>query len=617
MTPILAQTSWLIPLYPLLGALLTIPWLPTIIRRTGPRPAGYVNILMTALALLHSLAAFLGIWGQSSAQFFFIPWLQAPGLQLTIPFEASAVTLGACVLITSLNLLAQVYAVGYMEMDWGWGRFFTMMALFEAGMCALALCNSLLFDYMLLEILTLGTYLLVGFWYNQSLVVTGARDAFLTKRVGDLVLLMGVLAIYPLAHTWDFRELAAWAQEAQVDPALMALIGMALVAGPMSKCAQFPLHLWLDEAMEGPLPSTILRNSVVITTGIWVLFKLEPVISLSPVALTFTIAVGAVTAMGATLISAAQIDIKRVLSYLGSAYMGLMFIAIGSQQPQVALALALSYGLAMAALVMGSGSIAFTVITQDITQMGGLASRRPITGLAMVIGALGLVALPPLGGFWAMLALVSGLWQSHQVGLAAIVIGVNWLAAFSLARLIGLIFAGKPQSMTTRAPEPIWLIVMPMAITGGFALHLPLVMAQFHLLPAWAEVNQDMVLLLTWSSVLGAGIGTLLYVNRLVQNPARLVQKSLQNLLAYDFYTPKIYRNTFVLAIDLLSKTTDWLDRYVVDGLVNLVGVASLFSGETLKYGNTGRLQFYVLTIALGVALLAMLMTWQYLGLFL
>lgn len=617
MTPILAQTSWLIPLYPLLGALLTIPWLPTIIRRTGPRPAGYVNILMTALALLHSLAAFLGIWGQSSAQFFFIPWLQAPGLQLTIPFEASAVTLGACVLITSLNLLAQVYAVGYMEMDWGWGRFFTMMALFEAGMCALALCNSLLFDYMLLEILTLGTYLLVGFWYNQSLVVTGARDAFLTKRVGDLVLLMGVLAIYPLAHTWDFRELAAWAQEAQVDPALMALIGMALVAGPMSKCAQFPLHLWLDEAMEGPLPSTILRNSVVITTGIWVLFKLEPVISLSPVALTFTIAVGAVTAMGATLISAAQIDIKRVLSYLGSAYMGLMFIAIGSQQPQVALALALSYGLAMAALVMGSGSIAFTVITQDITQMGGLASRRPITGLAMVIGALGLVALPPLGGFWAMLALVSGLWQSHQVGLAAIVIGVNWLAAFSLARLIGLIFAGKPQSMTTRAPEPIWLIVMPMAITGGFSLHLPLVMAQFHLLPAWAEVNQDMVLLLTWSSVLGAGIGTLLYVNRLVQNPARLVQKSLQNLLAYDFYTPKIYRNTFVLAIDLLSKTTDWLDRYVVDGLVNLVGVASLFSGETLKYGNTGRLQFYVLTIALGVALLAMLMTWQYLGLFL
>ncbi|MFM7470598.1 MAG: NAD(P)H-quinone oxidoreductase subunit F [Nodosilinea sp.] len=617
MTPILAQTSWLIPLYPLLGALLTIPWLPTITRLTGPRPAGYVNILTTALALIHSLMALVGFAGKSSPQFFFTPWLQAPGLELTIPLEASTITLGACVLITSLNLVAQIYAVGYMEMDWGWGRFFAMMALFEGGMCALALCNSLLFDYMLLEILTLGTYLLVGFWYNQSLVVTGARDAFLTKRIGDLVLLMGVLAIYPLAHTWDFRELAAWAQNAEVNPALMALIGIALIAGPMSKCAQFPLHLWLDEAMEGPLPSTILRNSVVITTGIWVLFKLEPVISLSSTALSFAVAVGAVTAIGATLISAAQVDIKRVLSYLGSAYMGLMFIAIGTQQPQAALLLGLTYGLAMAALVMGSGSIVFTIITQDITQMGGLASRRPITGLAMVIGAFGLVALPPLGGFWAMLSLVSGLWQSHQVGLVAIVILVNWLAAFSLARLMGLIFAGKPQAMTTRAPEPIWLIVVPMAVTAGFTLHLPLVMAQFNLLPVWAEVNQDMALLLTWSSILGAGIGTLFYINRLVQNPAKLVQKSLQNLLAYDFYTPKIYRNTFVLAIDLLSKATDWLDRYVIDGLVNLVGVASLFSGETLKYGNTGRLQFYVLTIALGVALLAIVMTWQYLGAFL
>jgi NAD(P)H-quinone oxidoreductase subunit 5 len=122
-----------------------------------------------------------------------------------------------------------------------------------------------------------------------------------------------------------------------------------------------------------------------------------------------------------------------------------------------------------------------------------------------------------------------------------------------------------------------------------------------------------MALLLTWSTLLGGAIGTLLYVNRVLEHPAKLVQRPLQNLLAYDFYTPKIYRNTFVLAIDLLSRATDWLDRYVVDGLVNLVGVASLFSGETLKYGNTGRLQFYVLTIALGVALLAMVMTWQYL----
>ena len=612
MTPVLAQTSWLIPLYPLIGAVLTIPWSPALIRKTGPRPAGYVNIAMTFLAFTHSVLAFIAFWGKSSPQFFFAEWLQVADLNLVIPIEASAVTLGACVLITGLNLLAQIYAVGYLEMDWGWGRFYAMMALFEAGMVALVLCNSLFFSYMLLEILTLGTYLLVGFWYNQSLVVTGARDAFLTKRVGDLVLLMGVLAIYPLAHTWDFRELAAWAQTANPDPTVMTLIGIALIAGPMSKCAQFPLHLWLDEAMEGPLPSTILRNAVVVITGIWVLAQLSPVLALSSTASAFAIAVGAVTAVGAALISVAQVDIKRVFSYLSSAYMGLMFVAIGVHLPTVALGLALTYALAMATLIMGGGSIIVNVVTQDLTQMGGLWKRRPITGLAILGGATGLVALPPLGGFWSMLSLVTGLWDANRGLLVGIVLLVNWIAAFSLARMFGLIFAGKTQQMTIRAPEPLWLLVVPMTIGLGFTLHLPLMMAQLNLLPAWADVSKDMALLLTWSSILGAAVGTLLYVNRVIENPGKLIQKPVQDLLAYDFYTPKLYRNTFVLGVDLLSRMTDWLDRYVVDGLVNAVGLVSLFGGETLKYGNSGRLQFYILTISLGVAIIGIIVSWQY-----
>jgi NAD(P)H-quinone oxidoreductase subunit 5 len=365
--------------------------------------------------------------------------------------------------------------------------------------------------------------------------------------------------------------------------------------------------------MEGPLPSTILRNAVVVTTGVWVLVKLQPVIALSSTASAFTIAVGAVTAIGATLISAAQIDIKRILSYLSSAYMGLMFIAIGVHLPQTALLLALPYALAMATLVMACGSVIQNVITQDVAQMGGLWSRRPITALAMITGAAGLVGLPPLGGFWATLSLVSGLWDSHRGLLVAIVLIVNWIAAFSLARMIGLIFAGQTQQMTVRAPEPLWLLVMPMTLAGGFTLHLPLILIQLGLLPVWANVSKDMALLLTWSSLLGAALGTLLYVNRVIENPAKLIQKPVQNLLAYDFYTPKLYRNTFVLGVDWLSKVTDWLDRYVVDGLVNAVGLASIFGGETLKYSNSGRLQFYALTIACGVALLGVLMSWQYL----
>lgn len=291
MLQFLIQTAWFIPCYPLIGMVISLLWTPSIIRRTGPRPAGYVNIVTTFCAFLHGVVTFPSFWNQPP-QYINITWLEVSGLTLDIPLEISSITLGAGIVITSLNLLTQFYAIGYLEMDWGWARFFALLALFETGMCSLVLCNSLFFSYIILEILTLATYLIVGTWFNQSLVVTGARDAFLTKRVGDLFLLMGVLAIFPLAGTWDYREMAIWAQTAQVNPTVMTWLGLGLVAGPMGKCAQFPLHLWLDEAMEGPVPGTILRNSVVVSTGAWVILKLSPVISLSPIALTTMIAVG-------------------------------------------------------------------------------------------------------------------------------------------------------------------------------------------------------------------------------------------------------------------------------------------------------------------------------------
>lgn len=608
MTDFLAQSAWLIPCYPLMGMVLSILWFPSIIRRTGPRPAGYVNLAMTLIAFTHAVLAFSAVW-QHSPIFFEATWLEVAGLKLTLPLEISALTMGATILVTGLNFLAQLYAVGYLEMDWGWARFFALLALFEAGMCALVQCNSVFFSYIVLEILTLGTYLLIGFWFNQSLVVTGARDAFLTKRVGDLVLLMGVLALYPLAGTWNFDELAQWAQTAQVDPKLATLVGLALLAGPMGKCAQFPLHLWLDEAMEGPIPSTILRNSVVVATGAWVLVKLEPVLALSPAVMNTAVAIGAVTAVGGTLISIAQIDTKRALSYLVSAYMGLTFIAVGTGQTAAALSLCLTHALAMGLMVMGTGSIILNNITQDLTQLGGLWSRRPISGLAVAIGGIGLVALPPLGGFWALLQLADGLWTTRPA-LVGLVLGINALAAFSVTRIFGSIFAGKPQQMTQRSPENIWTIVVPMTLLLGFTLHLPLILQSLSLLPDWAMLNKDVALLLTWSSIFGISISGVLYIGQAVARPIHLPWKPLQDLLAYDFYTPRLYRSSVVGSVDLASRLTDWIDRYVVDGLVNFIGVASLFGGETLKYGNSGQTQFYALTIMAGaIALIAALLT--------
>ncbi|MEA5603861.1 NAD(P)H-quinone oxidoreductase subunit F [Nostoc sp. UHCC 0252] len=611
MAQFLLETVWLVPCYALIGGLLAVPWSPGIIRKTGPRPAGYINLVMTFLAFVHSAIALQATWNHLPQEVF-IPWLSTAGLDLTIALEISSVSVGALVVITGLNLLAQIYAIGYMEMDWGWGRFYSLLGLFEAGLCALVLCNNLFFSYVILEILTLGTYLLVGLWFSQPLVVSGARDAFLTKRVGDLFLLMGVLALWPLAGTWSYPELAKWAETANVNPTTMALVGLALIAGPMGKCAQFPLHLWLDEAMEGPVPSTILRNSVVVASGAWVLIKLQPVLSLSPIVSSAMVGIGVVTAIGASLIAIAQIDLKRCQSYSVSAYMGLVFIAVGTQQDEAALLLVLTHAISAALLVMSTGGIIWNSITQDVTQLGGLWTRRPISAIAFIVGTLGLIGFPPLGSFWALVKLADGLWET-QPWLVGVVIAVNALTAVSLTREFGLIFGGKATQMSQRSPEAHWPMVLPMIILLAFSLHLPLVLQSLSLLPDWEALNKDVVLLLIWSSIFGCSITGVVYLGN-IPKPIRLPWKGLQDLFAYDFYTPKLYRITIIFGVAKISQLADMIDRFVVDGIVNLVGLFSLLGGESLKYSTSGQTQFYALTVLLGVSLLGMWVTWPFWG---
>jgi NAD(P)H-quinone oxidoreductase subunit 5 len=596
----LVQSMWLMPLYTILGAALSVFWFPGITRRTGPRPAGYLNILMTLLALGHATIALVYAWDAPAVDFS-VPWLQVAGLDLALPFHIDAAAIAACVVITGLNLTAQVFAIGYLEMDWGWARFFSLMAFLEAGMTFLVLTDSLFFGYVALELLTLGTYLLVGLWFNQSLVVTGARDAFLTKRVGDLGLLMGVVALLPIAGSWNYTELAVWAKTAEVDPTLRTLVGLALLAGPMGKCAQFPLHLWLDEAMEGPVPGTILRNAIVVQVGAWIMVKLQPVLSLSPTVMTTAVVIGSITAIGGSLIAIGQIDIKRTLSYPTSAYMGLVFIAVGTGHTQAALLLSLTHALGMALLVMSSSAVIWNSITQDVTQLGGLWGRRPVSGLSLVIGAAGLVAVPPLGGFWAVLKLVDDLWQTQSL-LVFVVITVNAFLAFGFTRLFCRVFLGSSHVMAERCPEVHWPMALPMVVTIGFILHLPLVLQTVGLLPS--VIHPEIALILIWSTITGIGAAAVIYLGNIVPKPVRLPWIGLQNLFAYDFYTPQLYRNTVVLAVASGAKLINWFDQYLIDGLANLFGLATLLSGQSLKYSTSGQSQFYLLTIVLGLTII-------------
>lgn len=615
MTDFLLANSWLIPVYSLVGAAITLPWSLGIIRQTGPRPAAYINILMTVLGFIHSSIIFNFIWSQPVQQFVF-HWLQVADLDLTLSFELSPVSLGALEVVTGISLLVQIYALGYMEKDWSLARFFALMGFFEAALAGLALSDSLLLSYCLLEALTLSTYLLVGFWYAQPLVVTAARDAFLTKRVGDIALLMGIVALSSYGEGLNFSQLETWVEGHQLEPGVAALLGLALIAGPIGKCAQFPLNLWLDEAMEGPNPAGIMRNSIVVSAGAYVLIKLEPATTLSPVSADALIIVGAITAVGTSLMAIAQIDIKRALSHSTSAYMGLVFIAVGLRQVDIAFLLLFSHAIAKALLFMSAGSVILVTSNQNVSEMGGLWSRMPATSLSFLVGAAGLIALSPLGIFWTYQRWFSGAWEVEW-WLLGIVMFVNALSAINLTRLFRVIFLGKPQVKTRRAPEAPWQMSVPMVATIIVTLIAPLAPLQW---PLWLSPNTPQALesplvtqyaipLIIASGALGCAIGATIKVRKAWSRSSNFTFRFFQDLFAYDFYVDKLYEVTVIAAVSTLAKFTSWVDRYVVDGAVNLVSLATIFSSNALKYNTSGQSQFYIATmvVAVGVLLWSMM----------
>jgi len=476
-------------------------------------------------------------------------------------------------------------------------------------MSGLALSNSLLLTYGFLEMLTLSTYLLVGFWYAQPLVVTAARDAFLTKRVGDILLLMGVVALSTLSGSWSFPDLYEWAETATLEPMTATLLGLALIAGPTGKCAQFPLHLWLDEAMEGPNPASILRNSVVVASGAYVLIKLQPILNLSPIALTALVVIGATTAIGASLVAIAQIDIKRALSHSTSAYLGLVFIAVGTQWTGFALMLLFAHAIAKALMFMSVGSVITTTHNQDLTEMGGLWSRMPVTTTAFVVASAGLVGLLPLGGFWALRLGMDDFWTADP-WLVSVMLIVNTLTALNLTRVFRLVFLGSPQPKTRRAPEVGWAMAVPMVSLTIVTLLTPLMMQRLSVLPDWAYLNHTAALLLVLSGIVGCGLGATIYLHKAWSRSVQLPWRVVQDLLSYDFYIERLYEISVVNGVVLMARFSNWCDRYIVDGMVNFMGIASIFSGESLKYSITGQSQSYMLTILVSVSVLGGVLMW-------
>ena len=592
--------------------LLALPWAAGWIKRQGPRPAAYLNVLVTLLAVVHGSLVTLAVW-RDGPQHLSLDWFSAADLHLQIGFDLSLTNLAALELVTLMSLFAQFFALGYLDKEWSLARFYALVGFFEGALSGLVLSSNLFVSYFLLEMLTLSTYLLVGFWYAQPLVVTAARDAFLTKRVGDVLLLIGVVALSAWAGSMEFTDLYQWAAQAQSSGEISALagtlLGLGLIAGSMGKCAQFPMHLWLDEAMEGPNPASILRNSVVVTAGALVLLKVMPLLRLSPIAITVLLAVGTISAIGGALVAIAQVDLKRAFSYSTSSYLGLVFIAIALQQPGIALLLLLCHGLAKALLFMSVGSVIATTSCQDLTELGGLGNRMPATTLAYLVAGAGLVGLLPLGCYWCFGLGVQAIWPS-QPFFAGVFLATNLLTALNLTRVFRSVFLGAAKPKTKRAPEVNWLMALPMVSLTVLVVLTPLLMARINPVPGIAAFSRPTALVVALSGLVGLAIGSQIRLDQFWSRSIRQPLRGIQDLLAQDFYTERIYRATIVAFVAGLARLTDAFDRQVLNGLVNGLGRLSLQSADNLKLSVSGQLQSYVLTVVLAIVVLLGSITW-------
>ena len=606
--PLPIQLVWMIPLYGVIGMVLSLPWASGWIKRNGPRPAAYLNLLTTLVAVVHGSLIIREVLALGPQHLEF-PWFAAANLDLRIGFDLSITNLAALELVTLMSLVCQVFALGYLDKEWSLARFYALVGFFEGAMAGVVLSSNLFMSYFLLEMLTLSTYLLVGFWYAQPLVVTAARDAFLTKRVGDILLLMAMVALSAWAGSLEFTDLYRWVGTAQIAPLPATLLVLGLIAGPMGKCAQFPMHLWLDEAMEGPNPASILRNSVVVACGALVLLKLMPLLQLSPIAIDVLLVVGTISAIGGALVAIAQVDLKRAFSYSTTSFLGLVFLAIALQKPLLALLLLLAHGLAKALLFMSVGSVIATTNCQDLTELGGLGSRMPATTTAFLVAGAGLTGLFPLGCFWCFGLMVENFRSDHPL-LAGVVLLTNGLSAFNLVRVFRQVFLDKAHPKTRRSPEVNWLMALPMVSLAVLVLLTPLVMSRIDASSAITSFSGSSTVWVLASSLAGVAVGCLVRLDAFWSRSLFKPLRVLQDLLASDFYTEKIYKATIVAFVSGLARLVNSVDRVLVNGLVNRIGSASLASAEGLKLGVSGQMQSYVLTLVAGIIALLASLAW-------
>jgi NADH-quinone oxidoreductase subunit L len=638
---VVTLSLWLLPALPLAGFLLCL-FLGRRLGKAFVSGAGVGSVGLATAAAWARLVPYVSGDGSPVVETV-APWIRAGGFSVDLSLRLDPLSALMVSFVTFVGFLIHVYSVGYMkhdETDAGYARYFAYLNLFLFAMLVLVLANNFLLMFVGWEGVGLCSYLLIGYYYEKEYAATAGKKAFVVNRIGDFGFLLGMFGVFSLFGTLDFDSVF---QSAAADPGRYApgltLVCVLLFLGAMGKSAQFPLHVWLPDAMAGPTPvSALIHAATMVTAGVYMVTRCNVLFRLAPEAMVAIAVVGGVTAIFAAVIAVAQNDIKKILAYSTLSQLGYMFLACGVGAYVAGMFHVVTHAFFKACLFLGSGAVIHALGgEQDVRRMGGLARRLPVTYRTFLVATLALAGIPPLAGFFSKDAILAEVFAAHRPLLFAVGLVTAGLTAFYMFRLVSLTFAGEfrgsaemaahvheaPRSMT------VPLVVLAFLSAVGGVLGLPAVFGERanwiarYLAPVIPPVDlpgreggpHHLPHLTEWLlmgiSVAVAVLGLLLagkwYAKEKSRTPARIAARfpALYGLVAERFRVDELYDALIVRPFVWLSRVL-WkvVDVLLIDGVLNAGAFLVELIGDSLRFLQTGNVRNYALTFLLGIVAL-------------
>jgi len=519
-------------------------------------------------------------------------WLDlGPHFTVSIGFTLDQLAKTMLFVVTGIGALIHIYSLGYMEDDPGKSRYFAGLSLFMFSMLGIVFANNFVMMFLFWELVGVSSFILIGHWFDKPAPPAAANKAFITNRIGDFGFMLGILMLWLSTGSIYFSDLKASVPHLLANPGYLTVATLLVFCGAVGKSAQFPLHVWLPDAMEGPTPvSALIHAATMVAAGVYMLSRVFFLVEASPHAQTIIATVGVITALGAALIATQQNDIKRILAYSTLSQLGYMVCAVGMAADNAAMYHLFTHAFFKALLFLGSGAVIYgTHHEQDIWKMGGMKNRLVSTFFTFGIGTLALTGCPGLAGFFSKDAIIAAASNGHPL-IFALLLGSAFLTSFYMFRLMIVVFLGHTRSEHARDGHlppavmtiPLMILAIP-AIIAGY----PFIAGHFLTVPH--EEHPDMIVLGLSLVVFlaGAGFAWIIY-NGKNSDPI------LVPMFANRFYIDQFYQTLIAWTQDLAASLSATFDRWILDGAIvrGLSGVAWV-TGFVLRFLQLGNLQAY------------------------